>query len=315
MHPSTIASKEAKFAGDLKLANGSQMTLQSVKDIGNGFYIRSIRPTEQNYYYKADTAKKSICLHFTVGYILSDIAALTKAGSHVSVSYVVDRSGNIYELFPDRYWSYHLGNGAIGGNTSLSKQSIGIEICNYGPLTEKDDSMLDAYGNRYCSSWETSYYERMDYRGKQAFATMTPVQISAVATLLLHLCEKHSIPTVFTGTDEVFATAGDALAFSGIFMHSNVRKDKFDWPMCTDMQTLIVSCVPPVQETEAPGEPDGPQPGEAPVDEPASPEPAPPEQTAGTPVLPDVPARAEKSSFSGKLRELLDAILGLFRKG
>ena len=314
MHPSTIAEKEAKFAGDLKLANGVKLTVKSVKDIGNDFTVRSIRPENQNYFYKNDTRKKSICLHFTVGNILSDIAALTKADSHISVSYVVDRSGNIYELFPDSYWSYHLGNGAIGGNTNMSKQSIGIEISNYGPLSEKDGNMVDAYGNTYCTTWETNYYERMDYRGKTAFATMSSVQICAVAALIEYLCDKHSIPMTFSCTDEVFRSADEALSFEGIFMHSNVRKDKFDWPMCDAIESIMVRCVPPLPEPEPPGElpatstetsEDTPEetPEETPTEHPES------------PVQSPEPAQAHKKSSLGEmLKELLRKIAGIFRK-
>lgn len=311
MHPNTIAEKEAKFAGDLKLANGSRLTLESVKEIGGGFSIKSIRPKEQTYYYKTETKKKGICLHFTVGYVLSDIATLSKADSHVSVSYVVDRSGNIYELFPDKYWSYHLGNGAVGGNSAMSKQSIGIEICNYGPLSEKDGEMIDAYGNRYCTAWETNYYERKDYRGKSAFATMTPVQVCAVASLIEHLCEKHSIPMTFTATDDVFGSAAEALSFEGIFMHTNVRKDKFDWPMCDSIESIMLHCVPPAPLPEQ-----EPEPEPEPIPEP-EPEPE-PETEPVTPVspaqTPAVPAVQKKSSLGEILKELLMKIAGIFRK-
>lgn len=324
MHPSIIAEKEAKFAGDLKLANGTRLKLKSVKDIGNDFTVRSIRPENQNYFYKNDTRKKSICLHFTVGNILSDIAALTKADSHISVSYVVDRSGNIYELFPDNFWSYHLGNGAIGGNTNMSKQSIGIEVSNYGPLSEKDGNMVDAYGNTYCTTWETNYYERRDYRGKTAFATMPNGQICAVAALIEYLCDKHSIPMTFSCTDEVFRTADEALSFEGIFMHSNVRKDKFDWPMCDAIESIMVRCVPPLPEPEP--EP----PGELPVT-PTEPHEDTPEELPDTsreetpsvspadspesPVQSPGPAQAhKKSSLSKMLKELIRKITGIFRK-
>ena len=322
MHPSIIAEKEAKFAGDLKLANGTRLELKSVKDIGNEYTVRSIRPANQNYFYKNDTKKKSICLHFTVGNILSDVAALTKADSHISVSYVVDRSGNIYELFPDNFWSYHLGNGAIGGNTNMSKQSIGIKISNYGPLTEKDGNMVDTYGNTYCSTWETNYYERRDYRGKSAFATMPNVQVCAVATLVEYLCDKHSIPMTFSCTDEIFRSADEALSFEGIFMHSNVRKDKFDWPMCEAIESIVVHCVPPLAKAEPEQVPptDIPEaPTETLTEEESSAKPAeePAEYTEAPSTAAQAPGAAnvpKRSSLGGMLKKLLRKITGMFRK-
>ncbi|WP_407450356.1 hypothetical protein [Fibrobacter sp.] len=52
--------------------------------------IYSIRPDFTSYYYNTKTTKKSICLHFTVGYIKSDTTALSTKDNCVSVSYVVE---------------------------------------------------------------------------------------------------------------------------------------------------------------------------------------------------------------------------------
>ena len=242
MQPSSIAQKESQFASTLKLASGTVFKDCGTTNIPDGFTIRSIRPNDQSYYYQAVTPKKSICLHFTVGYIMSDIAALSKAGDHVSVSYVVDRGGRIYELFPDKFWSYHLGSSALGGNSVMSKQSIGIEISNYGPLTLKDGKLIDAYGNAYCSQAETEFYEACDYRGHKYYATMSQVQIKAVAALVKYLSAKHSIPLNFVTNDEPFKSANDAVNFSGVFFHSNVRKDKFDWPLSKSMSCVLDIC-------------------------------------------------------------------------
>lgn len=256
MTPATIAKCEATFATNLTSNKGVKFTLKETTDIGDGFTIKSIRPAYSDYYYTTKTTKKSICLHFTVGYILSDIDALATQGNHVSVSYVVDRSGNIYELFPDSYWSYHLGSNTIGGNGTMSKQSIGIEISNYGPLKDNGDKLIDAYKNTYCTKEETEFYEHFPYRGNDYYATMTDIQIDAVEHLLKHLCAKHGIPMAFKEDDNVFASANEAIAFNGIFYHTNVRKDKFDWPFYYPLQKLIAQCtavsVPPtapVQES------------------------------------------------------------------
>ena len=242
MHPSSITQKESQFASTLKIAAGTVYKDCGTTPISDGFSIRSIRPSDQSYYYQTVTPKKSICLHFTVGYIMSDLAALTKAGDHVSVSYVVDRSGRIYELFPDQFWSYHLGSSALGGNSVMSKQSIGIEISNYGPLTLKDGKLIDAYGNSYCAQNETDLYEAYDYRGYKYYATMTQEQMGAVAALVKYLSAKHSIPLNFVANDEPFKSADAATNYAGVFFHSNVRKDKYDWPLAKSMSRVVALC-------------------------------------------------------------------------
>lgn len=46
--------------------------------------------------------------------------------------------GKILEAFPIDCWAYHLGM----GNWMLDKTSVGIEICNYGPLTLKSNGQV-----------------------------------------------------------------------------------------------------------------------------------------------------------------------------
>ena len=242
MTPEKIEQEEKNFMESLQKKTNEKYTLRKMIEIDGGFRIYSIRPSYNSYYYPSMTDKKSICLHFTAGFIRSDVGALTKKDNHVSVSYVVDRSGQIYELFDDSYWSYHLGCNAVGGNTSISKQSIGVEISNYGYLKASGDDLLDMYGNAYCRIEESCYYDKVEYRGKSYFASMTEVQISATAALLKFLSRKHGISLKFKNDDALFASNREALDFRGIFAHSNVRKDKFDWPMSRSIKSVMEKC-------------------------------------------------------------------------
>jgi hypothetical protein len=241
MVPTEIKKTEDEFISKLT-ASGIKYSLKETLDIGNNIKIYSIRPDYDSYFYPDKTTKKSICLHFTVGNIKSDISSLSKKDNHVSVSYVVDRSGRIYELFPDTNWSYHLGSNAIGKNEVMSKQSIGIEISNYGPLTLSGEELLDAYNKIYCKLSESEYYYKHPYKGHDYYASMTDIQTEAVAALVKYLGRKHNIPMNFKGDDEPFASASAAVSFNGIFYHTNVRKDKFDWPFGPALKGIIAAC-------------------------------------------------------------------------
>ena len=47
--------------------------------------------------------------------------------------------GKIYRAFHELYWSHHLGLGSPYNRQKIrDRSSIGIEICNYGPLTKED---------------------------------------------------------------------------------------------------------------------------------------------------------------------------------
>lgn len=101
-----------------------------------------------------------------------------------------------------------------------------------GPLNFSGNNLLDAYGNVYCTKSETQYYKECNYRGYKYYATMTDVQEKAVAQLLIYLCKQHNIPKVFKpNADQIFSSNKEAQDFKGIFLHTSVRKDKFDWPL------------------------------------------------------------------------------------
>lgn len=231
MTPTQINTAEESFSKTLKDSNGIKWTKIDTIDLGEGISITKIKQDSDTYFYKTSTTKKKVCLHFTVGSIKGDIATLGKKDNHVSVNYVVDRNGNIYQLFDEKYWSYHLGSNCIGSNGSMSKETIGIEISNFGPLKKKTDGYYDAYGNLYTKD-EADVIET-DLRGYNYFAKMTTKQETAVVLLLKYICDnngikKEIVPEVFT--DSCFADSKRATEACGIMTHIQFRKDKFDWP-------------------------------------------------------------------------------------
>lgn len=187
---------------------------------------------DKSYYYQEETAKKKILLHFTMGYLKGDIGTLTK--QHVSVPFVVGRNGIIYNLFASKYWSYHLGPGAIGGNTAMSKECIGIEISNIGPLKKIGNNLVTTYSDQdiYCSLAETQYYTRLNtpYRGFEYFATFTAAQYEAIGKLIRFLCAKYNLPKTFIDPAERYKvmTESGFTSFKGIASHVNCRPDKVD---------------------------------------------------------------------------------------
>ena len=198
---------------------------------------------DKSFFYQEETVKRKIVLHFTMGYLKGDIATLTK--QHVSVPFVVGRNGNIYNLFASKYWSYHLGPGAIGGNTGMSKESVGIEISNIGPLKLVGDNLVTSYSNDdiYCSLAETQYYTKLStkYRSWEYFATYTPAQYDAIIKLLRFLCAKYNLPKNFAAEPVRYEAMTDAdfKNFTGIVTHVNCRKDKVDIGPAFDWNRVI----------------------------------------------------------------------------
>jgi hypothetical protein len=186
---------------------------------------------DKTFYYEEEFPKERIILHFTAGYLKGDIAQLSRQSVEVSVPFVIARSGHIYNLWASKYWSYHLGPGAIGGNSAMSQRSIGIEISNIGFLRKKAGGLLHTVYSSddvYCTEQETGFYQKLPtaYRGEQYYATFTNAQYNALISLLRFLTARYNIPRTFLPVAtrfNPFANAAEAEGFKGICSHVNFR--------------------------------------------------------------------------------------------
>jgi N-acetylmuramoyl-L-alanine amidase len=224
----TIPQRELKFAQTLKDAYG-----KTFKAKASPTYLGAKRLTHANndWYYREESKKTKIVLHFTAGVLHGDIGELTC--QHVSVAYVVARDGTIYELFDPKYWSYHLGLGAVGGNKTGSKSSIGIEISNFGPLTlDKEKGILKTWSDKaYCSIDQVGSYVHFPegFRGEHYFASFTNEQYRTLDSLITNLCRKNDILRKLPSKAEraeVFEKG--SVPKEGIWSHQNYRSDKLD---------------------------------------------------------------------------------------
>lgn len=235
MHYSKIPAYEADFRAKgvdsdgkaFKLADasvaipGSQDTLKLVTaNLANG---------DRSFFYTDTPAKERIAVHFTAGYLKGDLAALTKKDNHVSTPFVVARDGTIYQLFSSKYWSYHLGKGAQGGNEAMSKSSVAIELSNVAYLREKDGNLVDPYGAQYCTPAETDAYVKLPtpYRGYTHFATFTDAQYGSLVSLLRYLTATYKIPATFLPESQRYDVYADVAKFKGITTHVNYQPQSY----------------------------------------------------------------------------------------
>jgi N-acetylmuramoyl-L-alanine amidase len=236
-HSTGVDSSGKKFIlteGDYKIKGSNAMVhlVDCVRQNG-----------DKSYYFEEETDKKKIVLHFTTGYLKPDIATLTTKS--VSVPFVVARNGKIYNLFPSKYWSYHLGPGAAGGNTAMSKECLAIEISNIGPLKKIGNNLVSTYSNSdvYCTIADTQLYTKLatPYRGFQYYAKFTSAQYDAVALLLKFLSGKYTIPLQFVQESKRYntMTANEFTKFKGVVSHVNCRADKCDIGPAFDWNKLI----------------------------------------------------------------------------
>lgn len=198
---------------------------------------------DDSFYFKESIPKKKIILHYTMGYLKGDIATLTT--NQVSVPFVIARNGKIYNLFASKYWSYHLGPNASGGNTAMSKSTIGIELSNIGPLKKIGNNLVTTYSDNdiYCKLDEIEYYTFLPnaYRNYKYYATFTNAQYKSLVLLLKFLTEKYNIPYTLISEANRYQKMDDNTftLYNGIASHVNCRTDKTDIGPAFDWASII----------------------------------------------------------------------------
>ena len=179
--------------------------------------IKKYLPEDE--YFSEETIKNSIVLHHTAGSHRPDwvVSAWdrdkTKGGKSLRVAthYIVGgkstRDGNtewdgkIIESFDLKYWAHHIGSKS-SNNSQLNKQSVGIEICNYGPLTRSQSGEFFTYVNTLVPKEDVIDLGK-NFRGYRYYHNYTDKQIESVKELILSLSEKYSID-VCKGINELF---------------------------------------------------------------------------------------------------------------
>jgi len=190
----------------------------------------------ENQYVREITNKKQIVLHHTVSGqgVDGDIAWWRKTIERIGTAIIINWDGKIYQCFSSKYWAYHLG----AGNSTLDKQSIGIEIDSWGGLVRYNRQWYPAKWDEKIKQFvantsikpipeeNVQTYEN-GYRGFYGFEKYTDAQIEAVRKLLVFWGERYKIPLDYN--EEMWDVSSKALAGqSGVWTHNSYRKDKSD---------------------------------------------------------------------------------------
>jgi len=197
-------------------------------------------PANSHFYYAEAQNKKRIVLHFTAGNLQSDMSQLTQSNYHVSVPFVIARDGKIYQLFYSKYWSHHLGLSSGNPGKIYDKESIGIELCNYGWLQPVGQELETIYSRQintstgnpnpvdvYCNQSETEAYVPLTtpYRSQSFYAAYTPAQMESLIVLVRYLTALYLIPRDFVPEEKRFLTSKSNMDFKGIVSHVNFRSN------------------------------------------------------------------------------------------
>ncbi|MBX3102254.1 MAG: peptidoglycan-binding protein [Bacteroidetes bacterium] len=207
-------------------------------------------------YYTQSFPKKTLVLHHTAGSHRPDYSIQGWARDRnrygglipVATAFLVGGKalngqdgnqfdGRIYRAFPERLWAHHLGL-ALSRNDLLNAQSIGIELCNYGPLTYRNGQFLTYVGTTVP---KTEVIElAVPYKGYRFYQRYTAAQLEATRLLILRLSEAFAIPAKRNYTENWFEVNKDALQGApGLWTHTSYLHEKFDCYPQPDLLAML----------------------------------------------------------------------------
>lgn len=197
------------------------------------FINRQQFPLSDRNFFPVESEKTGIVLHYTAGKdAYGAFASWKNRTDRVATSYIIGADSKIFECFNPLFWGYHLGlKSPHWENGKHDKRTIGVEICNVGPLIKKADGWLyywpKNYGLKYCHSDEREKYICADWRGMSYHATFSEEQIVSTVELVRDLCSQFNIPPDLS-TKKMDYDIEFFKKWTGISCHHNWRSDKFD---------------------------------------------------------------------------------------
>lgn len=211
----------------------SELDLKKIKQV----------PLSDKQYVKEETKKVQIVLHHTAGNS-SGVTTIQnwnvdnrgRIATCVTISGKGQSrntfDGEICQAFSSRHWAYHLGirpdvfraNGVKYQN--LDELSIGIEICNWGPLDKVGDKFYN-YVDREVPADQVCELDT-PYKGHKYYHAYTDAQIESVRQLLVYWSKIWGIPLTYNEQDMWKVSKKALSAAPGVYTHNSYRRDKSD---------------------------------------------------------------------------------------
>ena len=200
-------------------------------------------PLDKDEYIQEEVKKHQIVLHHTAGNS-SGVSTIgiwnTDKRGRIATCVTISGKGQsrntydgeICQAFSSKHWAYHLGikpdvfraNGVKPQN--LDKLSIGIEICNWGPLDKVGDKFFN-YVDREVPKDQVCELET-PYKGHKYYHAYTDAQIESVRQLLLYWKNVHNIDITYKEEDMWKVSKNALLGTPGVYTHNSYRRDKTD---------------------------------------------------------------------------------------
>jgi N-acetyl-anhydromuramyl-L-alanine amidase AmpD len=210
---------------------------------------------DQDEYVHQETTKNQIYLHHTAGNP-SGVNCIKhwnndKRG-RVATCVVISgvgaknsKDGEICQGYSSKFWAYHLGvkrevfEGHDVPYKLLDKNSIGVEICNWGYLKKIDDKYYN-YVNRVVPNDQVTILSKR-FKGHKYWHKYTDAQIESVRQLLVFWNERYGIDITYNECDMWNISKRALRGINGLYTHNSVRSTKSDIYPCPRMIEMLKS--------------------------------------------------------------------------
>jgi len=205
--------------------------------------IKQARLKESQFFAEL-SLKTQIYLHHTAGGGNAEAVSRYWNGNteRIATAFIIGADGLIVQCFSSKHWAWHLGVGQKEFKAqgvpykNLNKTSVGIEVCNWGYLKEKNGKFYNYVNARVPDSMVTTL--ETPYKGYKHWYKYTDAQIESTRQLVVYLCETYDIPKEYRS--EIFGLDKEAFKGTpGIYTHNSVRKDKSDIYPCPRMIEML----------------------------------------------------------------------------
>jgi hypothetical protein len=201
-----------------------------------------------NQYVQRKTLKDIFVIHHSAGWDdarqMYNIWASDMNG-RVCTAYGITDDGTIYQGFDTVYWGHALYVNSKRNlvpsmyktplhNVLLNSRAIQVEVCNWGPLFEKNDKLY-AWPAYQTQKWLPKYevprsraiYYEEGFKGFKWYERYTDDEIESLRKLILHHHDKDGINLDYH--DDMWSASDKALGGTpGIWTHVSYRTDKSD---------------------------------------------------------------------------------------
>ena len=201
-------------------------------------------PLSEGQYVNEETKKLQIVLHHTAGNSSAPGTIKmwdTDDRGRIATCVVISvkglskdtYDGKIAQVFLSKKWAYHLGikPDVFRANAlpyrSIDPLAIGIEIYNWGPLTQKSDGKYYNYVDRVVPNNQVCELV-VPYKGHKYYHAYTDAQIESVRQLLVYWNKVYGISLKYNETDMWQVSKNALSAVPGVYTHNSYRKDKSD---------------------------------------------------------------------------------------